>query len=285
MTTRALRSSWHPHPLARGSHCGPVSASSDFTPGTGSISVIIPAFNESDYIGETLESIFKAKNRYRGRMEVIVVDNNSTDATGDIARRRGATVVFEPKNQIARARNAGAAAATGDYLIFIDADTIIQGDILEKVARNLSGGTVIGGGAWVEPNAGWFSRLMFRFMVNYPLALKNVTVGPFLFCERAAFEKVGGFDEKYFAAEEFSLAARLKQEGRKTNKKWRIIKHGKGHNIITSNRKFAKYGGLEMIGENAHLLWKPHQKMRQKDRCAFWYGTRKDDSHGKTPAV
>lgn len=277
VTRRGRYRSWYPSPPVRGSHYDLISANCDSTTESVSISIIIPAFNEANYIGKTLESVFKAKSRYSGRLEIIVVDNNSTDTTGDIARRCGAAVVFEPKNQIARARNAGAAVATGDYLIFIDADTTISGDILEKVDHNLSSGKFIGGGAWVEPDSGWFSRLMFRFMVNYPLALKNVTIGPFLYCERAAFENVGGFDESLYGAEEFSLAARLKKEGRKSNKKWKIIKNDKRHRITTSNRKFSKYGGLEMIGQNAHLLWKPHEKLRRKDACAFWYETRKED--------
>ena len=252
----------------------PVSSNSTSSP--GSISLIIPAFNEVNYIEKTLASVFKAKFRYQGRLEVIVVDNNSTDATGDIARRHGATVVFEPINQIARARNTGATMASGDYLIFVDADTTSHGDILEKVNKLLSGGSVIGGGAWVEPDSGWFSRLMFRFMVNYPLALINVTVGPFLFCERIAFEKVGGFDESLYAAEEFSLAGRLKKEGRKSHKQWKIIRYHTGHIITTSSRKFSKFGGLEMVVQNANLLWNPNKRLRQKDHCAFWYESRKD---------
>ena len=56
-------------------------------------------------------------------VELIVCDNNSTDRTAEIARNAGARVVFEPVNQIARARNRGAAAATGDWLIFVDADS------------------------------------------------------------------------------------------------------------------------------------------------------------------
>lgn len=277
MGTIALSRFWHPSPPARESHYKSFFASGDSTSDARSISIVIPAFNEEGYIQPTLKSVFQAKQEYPGEVQVIVVDNNSTDATGEIAQQSGATVVFEPVNQIARARNAGAAAASGDYLIFIDADTTISGDILDKVNETLSSGKYIGGGAWVEPDSGWFPRLIFRYLINYPLSLKNVTIGPFLYCERAAFEKVGGFDETMYAAEEFSLADRLKKEGQKTNRTWNIIKHEKGHDIITSNRKFSKFGGLEMIGQNAHLLWKPHEKLRRKDHCAFWYKARKDD--------
>jgi len=96
------------------------------------ISIVIPAFNEADYIENTLSSVFACSETYLGAIEVIVVDNNSTDATAYIARKCGAQVVFEPINQIARARNTGAKAASGKFLIFLDADTTIHGDILDN---------------------------------------------------------------------------------------------------------------------------------------------------------
>lgn len=238
------------------------------------ISIVIPAYNEADYLELTLASAQAAAAVYGGPVEIIVVDNNSTDNTGDIARTLGATVVFEPKNQIARARNAGAAVASGDYLVFLDADTRLQGDILTKVAKNLATGQVIGGGAWIEPDSRGPGRLLFKYPVNFLLTLENVTVGPFLYCEREAFLKVGGFDEEFYAAEEFVLAKRMKAEGRKVNKAWKIIKHDKGHRVVTSSRRLGKFGGLEMALRNVHLLWKSGQKLRQKDQCSFWYRAR-----------
>ena len=90
------------------------------------ISVIIPAFNEELLLGETLRHVNAAMAGFSRRgweTELIVCDNNSTDNTAKLARAAGATVVFEPFNQIARARNAGAAAACGEWLVFIDADS------------------------------------------------------------------------------------------------------------------------------------------------------------------
>jgi len=239
------------------------------------ISVVIPAFNEADYIADTLGSVYECSESYPGEIEVVVVDNNSTDATAYIARKCGAKVVFEPINQIARARNTGAKAVTGDYLVFLDADTTVSGDIFERVHRLLVSGSVIGGGAWTEPNSGWIGRLMFKFLINYPLFLKNVTVGPFLFCERKAFIEVGGFDEEMYAAEEFSLSDRLKRKGKESGRRWQIIRSSKTHKIVTSNRKFQKFGGLEMAGHNLHLLWNTQEKLRHKSQCNFWYDVRK----------
>lgn len=239
-----------------------------------SISVVIPAFNEARYIADTLESVSRASDLYRGSVEVIVVDNNSTDSTSEIAREMGADVVFERKNQIARARNRGAKAASGDHLIFLDADTTIEGNIFAKVDSNLSSGRIIGGGAWAAPDVGWFGRSVYKYAINYTLALKNLTVGPFLYCEPRSFHKVGGFDEELYAAEEFSLANRLKAEGRKLRKGWKIIKYHRQHRVVTSGRKFDRFGGLEMAVQNAHLIWRPNRKLRQKSQCSFWYEVR-----------
>src|SRR5882724_1071379 len=90
------------------------------------ISVVVPAFNEERLLPPTLRSTRAAAGAFdaRGwRWELIVCDNNSTDRTGEIARAGGAEVVFEPVNQIARARNTGAASAGGDWLVFVDADS------------------------------------------------------------------------------------------------------------------------------------------------------------------
>src|ERR1035441_10072378 len=86
------------------------------------ISIIVPAFNEERLLGESLAQIKSAAHAFAQHgwdFELIVCDNNSTDRTAEIARAAGATVVFEPVNQIARARNSGAAAATGDWLVFL----------------------------------------------------------------------------------------------------------------------------------------------------------------------
>lgn len=253
----------------------PTSAETESRP--PSLSIVIPAFNEAGYIAATLEAVLEAADRYPGKTEIIVVDNNSSDATGEIARSFGVNVVLEPINQIARARNAGARAASGDGLVFLDADTLIAGDILEVVARHLASGRVIGGGAWVEPDTGWFGRLVFKYLVNFLLGFRNLTPGPFLFCERDAFKKVGGFDEELFAAEEFSLARRLKARGRESGKVWKIIRYRKHHRLITSGRKLRRFGGMEMAMRNVHLLWNPHQKLRDKSQCRFWYDTRNRD--------
>jgi glycosyltransferase involved in cell wall biosynthesis len=90
------------------------------------ISVVIPAFNEEKLITATLRSVQEAGAAFGAlgwELQMVVCDNNSTDGTAGRARAAGARVVFEPVNQIARARNTGAAAADGEWLMFLDADS------------------------------------------------------------------------------------------------------------------------------------------------------------------
>src|SRR5216684_5657889 len=90
------------------------------------LSVVVPAFNEEALLAATLRSIQATLDAVTSRgwsSEVIVCDNHSTDRTAVLARAAGATVCYEPVNQIARARNTGAAYAHGEWILFVDADS------------------------------------------------------------------------------------------------------------------------------------------------------------------
>jgi glycosyltransferase involved in cell wall biosynthesis len=87
------------------------------------ISVIVPAFNEETYIGKTLSSLQLAAANCGCTVELIVVDNASTDRTSGLARSFGALVVSEARHNIGRVRNAGARIARGEVLVFVDADS------------------------------------------------------------------------------------------------------------------------------------------------------------------
>ena len=89
------------------------------------ITFVIPAWNEESVLGATLEAVSAATRHVAEPTEIIVVDDSSTDRTAEIARRHGARVVTVQHRQISATRNAGARAAQGDSLIFIDADTIV----------------------------------------------------------------------------------------------------------------------------------------------------------------
>src|SRR5262245_8837957 len=131
------------------------------------LSIIIPAFNEERLLGETLRRVEAARTAFSRRhweTELIVCDNNSTDRTAEIARAAGDRVVFEPVNQIARARNRGAEAASGEWLMFVDADSHPTAELFGDVAGQIESGRCLAGGSTVKleghyPVAQWITRL------------------------------------------------------------------------------------------------------------------------------
>jgi glycosyltransferase involved in cell wall biosynthesis len=96
-------------------------------------SVVIPAYNEAELLGSCLDSLLAQD--FRDPYEIIVVDNNSTDATADVARSRGVTVVHEPRPGVCSARQCGTTAARGEIVVSTDADTTFGGDWLSRIDR------------------------------------------------------------------------------------------------------------------------------------------------------
>ena len=94
-------------------------------------SVVVPAYNEAAYLGRALDSL--QHQDYGGTYEIIVVDNNSTDSTADIAARHGVRVVREPQQGVCAARQRGADCARGEIIISTDADTTQPRDWLRTI--------------------------------------------------------------------------------------------------------------------------------------------------------
>lgn len=111
-------------------------------------SVVIPAFNEQDYLPRLLDSVEEARDLYTGgrdAVEVIVANNQSTDATESVARRRGCRLVNIDKRSIAAARNGGAEIAIGEVLCFIDADFVIHPESFNVIDAIMVEGSYCGG--------------------------------------------------------------------------------------------------------------------------------------------
>jgi glycosyltransferase involved in cell wall biosynthesis len=198
-------------------------------------SVIIPAYNEEVWLAKSLPALAAAMAASDAAGEVIVVDNNSSDRTAEVARGHGAQVVFEPRNQISRARNAGARAACGRYLVFLDADTTISPELLRSATANLSGGGCCGGGALVRFDVALpiYARGMLRVW-NWLALRRKLAAGCFIFCLREAYEEIGGFSQWVFASEEIWFSQGLKNWGRPKGLEFTIILDPP---IVTSARK------------------------------------------------
>lgn len=102
-------------------------------------SVVIPAYNEADYLSRTLQSL--REQDFAGDVEIIVVDNDSTDATAEIARAHGARTLFESRRGVCWARQRGTEAARGELVVSTDADTVHPVDWLSRIDAHFRANT------------------------------------------------------------------------------------------------------------------------------------------------
>jgi glycosyltransferase involved in cell wall biosynthesis len=237
------------------------------------LSIVVPAFNEERLIAGALKHLKAGIEVFERRGwsgELIVCDNNSTDGTAGIARAAGARVVFEPVNQIARARNSGARTATGDWLLFVDADSSPAGELFEEVLAVIEGGRCVGGGCTVRlPGAPPAVRAWVGGW-NILSRLARWAAGSFLFCEAAAFRAVGGFSEALYAAEEIDLSRRLKR--RHPDRKFAILHR---HPLLTSGRKAELYTWREHAAFLLRVALSGGRSLHRREACGLWYDGRR----------
>ena len=169
-----------------------------------SISVIVPAYNEEVCLQGTLASITEAAATLTASVcvELLVVDNNSTDATAAVAHESGARVIGEPRQGIARARNTGARHATGDVLVFVDADVTVPPGLLEVVNEAMSDPGCVGGGVDVEYRPRLRSMRLYLAAWRFLAQRLGMVQGATQFCHRSTFEAIGGYDERAWIGED-----------------------------------------------------------------------------------
>lgn len=229
------------------------------------ISFIVPAYNEERLIGATLESIAAAAPSCKAAWELIVVDDASTDRTAAIARKCGARVVQVVHRQIAAARNSGARQANGEMLIFVDADTFINETVVRAAVNALRDGA-IGGGASVrfDGKLPLYARLMVPSSM-WVARTARLAAGCFLFCKRDAFNAVGGFDERFFCAEELVLGRALKGLGR-----FIVLRES----VTTSGRKLRAYPIWKLLHLIAAIARGGQKSLMRRQGLDFWYKQR-----------
>ena len=239
------------------------------------LSIIIPAFNEERLIARCLQSISTslADNLQPGfTSEIIVVDNNSTDKTANLARQAGAQVVFEPINQIGRARNAGAAKATGEWLLFMDADSVLNPGLLADILRLIAGGKSVGCGSTIQMHGlPWWATLTLQLWTSTSMLFRWAS-GALIVCRSDAFRDVGGFNQAVYAAEEIGLSAQLKQWGRQRGLQFVILRT---HPLETSSRKVALYSAREIAGQILRVMFHPRRTLQDKKHLSVWYDGRR----------
>jgi len=239
------------------------------------ISVVVPAYNEEKLIASTLRSIIASTAAFEERAcewELSVCDNNSTDRTAELARAEGAKVVFEPINQIGRARNCGAASASGDWLIFIDADSQPNRGLFAEVCDAIRSGNCIAGGSTVKLDGESSAARFITRIWNLISRTGNWLAGSFIFCDRSVFEEVGGFNVELFASEELDLTIRLKRIAH-ARKQSILILHR--HPLITSARKLHLYSLREHLGLIGKTILRRGRPLRSREECFTWYDGRR----------
>jgi glycosyltransferase involved in cell wall biosynthesis len=240
------------------------------------LSVIIPAYNEEKLLPATLAAVRAAGQAFDRRgwdWEMVVCDNNSSDRTAAVARAAGARVAFEPINQIGRARDTGARAAMGEWLVFIDADSLPDEALFAAIADALSSGRFVGGGATVRlpADSPWVARL-FAGAWSFWSRLVGWAAGSCIWVEARAFRAIGGFGTEVYAGEEVWLSRRLGRLARTEGKRFVILHR---HPLLTSDRKVRLY----KLGDHLRLFFRMiltfGRAARRREDCDFWYDGRR----------
>ncbi len=239
------------------------------------LSIIIPAFNEERLIEGCLQSISTslAANYKPGfTSEIIVVDNNSTDNTANLARQAGARVVFEPVNQIGRARNSGAAEATGDWLLFVDADSYLNTGLLADILQLIEDGKSVGCGSTIQmPGLPWWASATLKLWTGTSV-LFGWAAGALVVSRSDAFRDVGGFDQELYAADEIGLSQKLRKWGQQRGLQFIILTK---YPLESSPRKVQLYSAGEITGQILRVMLHPRRSLQDKKQLPVWYDGRR----------
>ena len=243
-------------------------------------SVIIPAYNEEKLLGSTLEAVQSAtllfQSQNPGSVQVLVVDNNSTDRTKEIAQSHGAAVLFEEKRQIARARNKGGEEAAGEVFIFCDADTRLHPETLLKIHELMKNPGILGGGiAFVPDEETSFSRCA---MLLWNAVSRTLSIsGGMVFARAQAFRRIQGFPEKLYVGEEVAFQMRLKAHAFKGGGRTVLLRDCPA---VTSNRKFREHKPWAYLWAILLCVIFPWRATR-RESCGLWYDVR----NGSPPKI
>jgi glycosyltransferase involved in cell wall biosynthesis len=239
------------------------------------LSIVIPAYNEEQLLGQTLQRLDECRAVLADagwESEVIVCDNASSDRTAAIAREAGVKVVHEPRRQIARARNRGALEATGDWLVFVDADSRPSAGLFAEVVERIRSGRCLAGGSTVRLEAGYPLASMVAGFWNCISRINRWMAGSFIFCETEAFRSIGGFSEELFVSEEIDLSRRLRALARKRGLKIVILYR---HPLHTSARKMRLYSTWDHLRFAFRMALRPAGVVRDREACDIWYDGRR----------
>ncbi len=198
------------------------------------ISVVIPTWNEQFWLPRLLERLIKLPQI----LEIIVADNNSSDATKHIAKQNGCILV--PGGTPAVGRNNGARIAQGDVIVFLDADVIISQDIIDCTIHSFVSENIVALHLRAIPiTKSRFIRFCYSTMDIYFGLLSKCAlvqgVGHFIAVRRDAFNEAGGFDVNIVVGEDADVYRRLSKIGK--------VKYDRDMSLFVSARRFTIESG------------------------------------------
>jgi len=207
---------------------------------TAAVSVIVPTLQEENYIAAILSRLKKVKPP----LEIIVVDGGSNDKTVEIAKRLVDRIYQINKRGISRAKNFGAHRASGDILVFLDADVTFPSGFAERVLKTFEDPRVVGATCNIMPSGSELGERAFFYFYNMLIRASSMLRphcrGEFFAVRRSAFLRSNGFDENIPCMEDHELADRLSKLGR--------FRFMSDLTVYESLRRFRKLGFMRLVG-------------------------------------
>jgi rSAM/selenodomain-associated transferase 2 len=219
----------------------------------GKLSIIMPVLNEAALIQDVLQRLQTLRQQ---GCEVIVVDGGSTDATVKLATNLADQLIVTEKNR-ARQMNAGAQQASGEFLLFLHADTILPEHASTLVHNALQ--SALQSASWGRfdvqiVGAAPMLRVIASLM-NWRSRLTGIATGDqAIFVRRTLFEQIGGFPDQALM-EDIEISRRLRRRGAPINLSAKVA---------TSGRRWMQYG----VWRTIFLMWRL--------RFLYWLGVSPD---------
>lgn len=183
---------------------------------THCVSVLIPAHNEEKYISNCIASVVRT-NWPREHLEILVIDHSSTDSTTALARSAGADVLHISSGNVGAVRNAGLAAAKGEFVAYVDGDCSVPPTWLQTAIDLLESDASIGavGGPCLSPASGtWIERSLAPTATGPTSVTRVKAIATSSFIARASLlRELGKFDESLTSGEDDDMSNRIRARG------------------------------------------------------------------------
>lgn len=263
---------------------------------TPHISVVVPAFNEGQYLPRLLAGLLEAQRRYRhgaAAVEIIVADNGSGDDTVAVAEAHGCTVVFVEPRVIGAVRNGGARAARGDILAFVDADTQVHAETFNAIDDYFASGRRIVGVSGALPerrslaiDLSWWLLGSLTILLGYgiPRSRWECAATGVVCCRKVDWDSIGGYTERWLFAEDVRLLLALKRLGRRRGQSGGWLRDVPA---VFSTRKFDEHGDWHYLTAPARFTFLAlfHRAGLSRWVKRYWYGDQRQHRRSGSGAI